>query len=164
MSEASHTKYSCKQKRRVREQEEGRNAQISLNRREEWQINMIRLGKGILLEMCIKLVVMRGKSGSRIYQALRSQLGSTCRCQRILSRHIWLSQKQEHTLDKTSEHATSCLQQRMANDNLEEPLQTFPALLDDGVVELVEIDLSGQWGNGDASALALKNIAEVLKV
>ena len=74
------------------------------------------------------------------------------------------SQKQKHTLDKTSEHATSCLQQRMANDDLEEPLQTFPALLDDGVVELVEVDLSGQWGNGDAGALTLENIAEVLKV
>jgi hypothetical protein len=67
-------------------------------------------------------------------------------------------------LDKTSKHATSCLQQRMANDNLEEPLQTFPALLDDSVVELVEVDLSGQWRNSDAGALALEDIAEVLKV
>jgi hypothetical protein len=52
----------------------------------------------------------------------------------------------------------------MANDNLEEPLQTFPALLDDSVVELVEVDLSGQWRNSDAGALALEDIAEVLKV
>lgn len=70
----------------------------------------------------------------------------------------------ERTLDKTSEHATSCLQKRMADDNLEEPLQTFPALLDNGVVEFVEVDLSGQWGNGDTGALTLKDIAEVLKV
>jgi hypothetical protein len=72
--------------------------------------------------------------------------------------------QKEDTLDKTSEHATSCLQQRMANDNLEEPLQTFPALLDNGVVELVEVDLAGQWGNGNAGALALENVAEVFKV
>lgn len=52
----------------------------------------------------------------------------------------------------------------MANDNLEEPLQSFPALLDNGVVELVEIDLARQWGNGDAGALTLEDIAEVLKV
>ena len=52
----------------------------------------------------------------------------------------------------------------MANDNLEEPLQTFPALLDNGVVELVEVDLSGQWRNSDAGALTLEDVAEVLKV
>jgi hypothetical protein len=52
----------------------------------------------------------------------------------------------------------------MANDDLEESLETFPALLDDGVVELVEVDLSGQWRNSDAGTLALEDIAEVLKV
>jgi hypothetical protein len=44
-SEASHAMYSCKQKRLVREQEEGRNAQVSLNRRKEGQINMSKLGR-----------------------------------------------------------------------------------------------------------------------
>lgn len=70
----------------------------------------------------------------------------------------------KYTLDKTSEHTTSCLQKRVTDDNLEEPFQTFPALFDNGVVELVEVDLSRQWRNGDAGALTLKNIAEVLKV
>jgi hypothetical protein len=68
--------YSCKQKRRVREQEEGGIAQISLNRRKERAINMEKLGKGILLKGAKTSVVMKEKGGSRIYQALRSQLGS----------------------------------------------------------------------------------------
>lgn len=70
----------------------------------------------------------------------------------------------EDTLNKASEHATSCLQKRMADDNLEEPLQAFPTLFDNGIVELVEVDLSGQWGNSDTGALTLEDIAEVLKV
>lgn len=70
----------------------------------------------------------------------------------------------KRTLDKASEHATSCLQKRMSNNNLEESLQTFPALFNDSVVELVEVDLSWQWGDGDACAFTLKDVAEVFKV
>jgi hypothetical protein len=52
----------------------------------------------------------------------------------------------------------------MANDNLEEPLQTFPALLDYGIIELVKVDLAGQWRDCDTGALTLEDVAEVLKV
>lgn len=61
-------------------------------------------------------------------------------------------------------HATPGLQQRVTDDNLQKPLETFSALLDDGIVELVEVDLSGQRGNGDAGALALEYVAKVFKV
>lgn len=81
--QTGHAMYSCQQKRRAREQE-GREAQISLNRRKEGQINMIGLGKGILVEMCMRSVVVKGKGGSRVYQALRSQLGSRWVRQRVL--------------------------------------------------------------------------------
>jgi hypothetical protein len=67
-------------------------------------------------------------------------------------------------LYKTAQHATSSLQKRMSNNNLEESLETFPALLDNGIVKLVEVDLSGKRRNGDTSAFALEDIAEVFKV
>lgn len=75
-----------------------------------------------------------------------------------------MNDEEGHTLNETPEDATSCLQQRMANNNLEEPFQAFPALLNDGIIELVEVDLAGQWRDCDAGALALEDIAEVLEV
>lgn len=52
----------------------------------------------------------------------------------------------------------------MADDNLEELLEPRTATLDDVVAEAVGEDLAGERRDGDASALALENVAEVLKV
>ena len=52
----------------------------------------------------------------------------------------------------------------MTGDNLQETLQTLAAVLDDVVAEAVRKDLAGQRGDGDARALALEDVAEVLEV
>ena len=67
-------------------------------------------------------------------------------------------------LHKRAQHAAARLQQRVADDDLEEALQPLAAVLDDGVVELVEVDLARQRGDGHARRLALQDVAEVLKV
>jgi hypothetical protein len=68
------------------------------------------------------------------------------------------------TLDKGGEHLAARLQQRVANDNLEELLEAGAAALDDVVAEAVGEDLAGQGRDGDAGALALEDVAEVLEV
>lgn len=68
------------------------------------------------------------------------------------------------TLHKTTEHSTPGLQERMANNDFQKAFQSFPALLNDGIVELVEVDLARQWRDGDTCRLALEDVAEVLKV
>lgn len=52
----------------------------------------------------------------------------------------------------------------MADDDLEELLEAGAAALDDVVGEAVGEDLAGQGGDGDAGALALEDVAEVLEV
>lgn len=52
----------------------------------------------------------------------------------------------------------------MTSNNLQETLQTLAAVLDDVVAEAVRKDLAGQRGDGDARALALEDVAEVLEV
>ena len=52
----------------------------------------------------------------------------------------------------------------MSDNDLEESLQPFPTLLNDGIVKLVEVHLAGQRRNGDAGTLALEDVAEVFKV
>lgn len=56
------------------------------------------------------------------------------------------------------------LQQRMARDNLQEPLQALPSMLDNVVAEAVGEDLARQRRDGDTGALALEDVAKVLKV
>lgn len=70
----------------------------------------------------------------------------------------------ELTLNKRTQDATSSLQERVTDDNLQESLEAFPALLDDGIVKFVEVDLAGQRRNGDTCALALENVAKVFKI
>ncbi len=52
----------------------------------------------------------------------------------------------------------------MADDDAEELLEPGTAALDDVVGEAVGEDLAGQGGDGDAGALALEDVAEVLEV
>lgn len=52
----------------------------------------------------------------------------------------------------------------MADDDLEELLEALAAVLDDVVAEAVGEDLAGQGRDGDAGALALEDVAKVLKV
>lgn len=52
----------------------------------------------------------------------------------------------------------------MADDDAEELLEAGAAALDDVVGEAVGEDLARQGGDGDAGALALEDVAEVLKV
>lgn len=52
----------------------------------------------------------------------------------------------------------------MSYHNLQKPLQTLPALLYDGVIELVEVDLARQWWYRDSSTFALQDIAKVFKI
>lgn len=52
----------------------------------------------------------------------------------------------------------------MANDDLQEALQSLTAMLDDIVAEAVGEDLAWQRRDCDPGRLALENIAEVLKV
>lgn len=67
-------------------------------------------------------------------------------------------------LHKRGQHLTARLQQRMADDDLQEALQALAAVLDDVVAEAVRKDLAGQRRDGDAAALALEDVAKVLKV
>lgn len=96
------------------------------------------------------------------HQALRSQLGS-------VEREISLFDCDLRacfflTLDKSSQDLATGLQQRMAHDNLEEFFQSGAPPLDDVVAEAVGEDLARQGRDGDARALALENVAKVLKV
>lgn len=68
------------------------------------------------------------------------------------------------TLYEASQNLTPRLQQRMAGDNLQKPLQPFPAVLDNIIREPIRKHLPRQRGNGDARALPLEDIAEVLEV
>lgn len=68
------------------------------------------------------------------------------------------------TLDKGGEDLAPRLQQRVPDDDLEELFQAGAAALDDVVAEAVGEDLSRERGDGDAGALALEDVAEVLKV
>lgn len=52
----------------------------------------------------------------------------------------------------------------MPDDDLQELLQPLPPVLDDVVAESVREDLARQRGDGDARALALEDITEVLEV
>lgn len=52
----------------------------------------------------------------------------------------------------------------MADDDLEELLEALAAVLDDVVAEAVGEDLARERGDGDAGALALEDVAKVLKV
>lgn len=68
------------------------------------------------------------------------------------------------TLYETRQHLTSRLQQRMSRDNLQEPLQPLPSVLNDVVAEPVGKNLARQWGDSHSCALTLQDIAEVLEV
>lgn len=67
-------------------------------------------------------------------------------------------------LHETSQHPTPCLQQRMPDDDLQEPLQPPSPLLDDAVVEAIQVHFARQWGDANARGLPLKQIAEDLEV
>lgn len=68
------------------------------------------------------------------------------------------------TLHKAREDLAPSLQQRVADDDLQEALQALAAVLDHVVAEAVGEDLAGQRGDGDAGRLALEDVAEVLEV
>jgi len=68
------------------------------------------------------------------------------------------------TLDKASQHLTTSLQQWMTNNNLQEPLQSLPPMLNHIIAKPVREDLSWQRRNRDSRRLALQNVAEVLEV
>lgn len=68
------------------------------------------------------------------------------------------------TLHKRREHFATRLQQRVPHDNLQEPLQAFPPMLDHIIREPVRKHLSRQRGYRDAGGLALQDIAESLKL
>jgi hypothetical protein len=72
--------------------------------------------------------------------------------------------REERTLYKASQNLTPGLQQRMPGHDLQKPLQPLTAMLDDVVAEAVREDLPRQRGDGDARALALEDVAEVLEV
>lgn len=69
-----------------------------------------------------------------------------------------------HTLNKARQDLTPCLQQRMPGNNLEEPLQSFPSMLNHIITEAVRKDLSGQRRDRHARRFPLEDIAEVFKV
>lgn len=52
----------------------------------------------------------------------------------------------------------------MAHDDLEKPLQPLPPMLDHVVAEPIRKDLARQRRDGDARALALQDVAEILEV
>lgn len=64
------------------------------------------------------------------------------------------------TLYKCRQHLTARLQQWMSNDNLQEPLQPLPPVLNHIVREAVGQDLARQRGYRDARRLALENVSE----
>lgn len=111
------------------------------------------------------------------YQAFRSQLGSILiHVSELISPPIPLlginvfcgkksiDQGCRLTLYKSSQHFTTRLQQGMAHDNLEKLFQPGAPSLNHVIAEAVRKHLAGQRGNGHASALALENVAKVLKV
>ena len=64
------------------------------------------------------------------------------------------------TLHKSRQHLAARLQQRVADDNLQKPLQPFSPVLNHIVREAVRKDLAGQRRDRDARRLALEYIAE----
>lgn len=70
----------------------------------------------------------------------------------------------QHTLDEGSQDLAAGLEERVANHDLEELFETSPPALDDVVRESVGEDLAGKRGDGDAGALTLEDVAEVLEV
>lgn len=56
------------------------------------------------------------------------------------------------------------LQERVACDNLQEPLESFPPGLDDLVGEAIGKDFSWQRGDVHPRRLSLEDVAKVLKV
>lgn len=75
-----------------------------------------------------------------------------------------MEEKRIHTLYEAGQHFTPCLQKRVSGHNLQEPLQSLAAMLDHVVAEAVGEHLARERGDGDARALSLQDIAEVLKV
>ena len=69
-----------------------------------------------------------------------------------------------HTLHETRHDLATGLQQRMADHNLEKPLQSFPPMLNHIVGEPVREDLARQRRYRDARRLPLQHVAEVLEV
>lgn len=67
-------------------------------------------------------------------------------------------------LYKARQYLTPRLQEWMPGNNLQKPLQPFPAMLDDVVTEPIRKHLPGQWRNSDPRALTLEDIAEVFEV
>ncbi len=72
--------------------------------------------------------------------------------------------KRRLTLYKSGEHFAARLQERVADDDLEELFETGAPALDDVVGEAVGEDLAGEGRDGDARALALEDVPEVLEV
>lgn len=72
--------------------------------------------------------------------------------------------RKKRTLDKSGEHFAARLQERMPDDDLEELLEAGAAALNDVVGEAVCKDLAGEGWDGDARALALQDVPEVLEV
>lgn len=52
----------------------------------------------------------------------------------------------------------------MPHDDLQEPLQPFPPMLDHIITEPVREDLAGERGDGNTSRFALEDVAKVFKV
>lgn len=67
-------------------------------------------------------------------------------------------------LHKRAENSTPRLQQRMSDDNLQKPLQTPPAILNDTIIKAIDVHLPRQRRDTDASRLALEEIAKHLKI
>jgi len=67
-------------------------------------------------------------------------------------------------LYETSQHLTPSLQEWVPRHNLQEPLKTLTPVLNDVVTEPVREHLTRQRGNSNSRALALEDIAEILKV
>lgn len=68
------------------------------------------------------------------------------------------------TLDKAGQNLTASLQKRMSHHNLQEPLQTFPPMLNHIVAKAVREHLAWQRWDRDPRALALQDVAEVFEV
>jgi hypothetical protein len=52
----------------------------------------------------------------------------------------------------------------MPNNNLQEPLQPLPPMLDHIITEAIRKDLAGQRWDRNTRALPLENVAEILEV
>lgn len=72
--------------------------------------------------------------------------------------------KKKLTLYESGEHLAPGLQEGVSDDDLEELLEAGATAFDDVVGEAVGEDLAGERGDGDAGALALEDVAEVLEV